>query len=53
MEPFPHDTNHNPKVLKTWDKRTRLRSNMSGEDVSNSSDVDMCSIDEGSSGVLP
>lgn len=34
MEPLPHDTNHNPKVLKTWAKMTGFRSNLSGETVS-------------------
>lgn len=53
MEPLPHDTNHNPKVLKTWAKRTGFRSNLSGETVSTSGDFEISNVDAGTSGAVP
>lgn len=46
MEPLPHDTNHNPKVLKTWAKRTGFRSTFSGETTTSTvSDVEANNVD--------
>lgn len=46
MEPLPHDTSHNPKVLKTWAKRTGFKSNFSGETTASTiSDGDGTSTD--------
>ncbi|KAI5059580.1 hypothetical protein GOP47_0025899 [Adiantum capillus-veneris] len=41
MEPLPPDHGHNPKVLRSWARRTGYKSYVSGEGYSSSSDADV------------
>eukprot|EP00250_Pteridium_aquilinum_P006096 c16078_g2_i1 orf=603-2153(+) len=40
MEPLPPDHGHNPKVLRSWARRTGYKSYVSGEAYNSSSDAD-------------
>ncbi|MCO5587674.1 hypothetical protein L7F22_041625 [Adiantum nelumboides] len=41
MEPLPPDHGHNPKILRSWARRTGYKSYVSGEGYSSSSDADV------------
>eukprot|EP01018_Ginkgo_biloba_P040160 Gb_36091 [translate_table: standard] len=53
MEPLPHDTNHNPKVLMSWARRTGFKSNLSGETASTTSDTEINNVETGTSAAIP
>lgn len=45
MEPLPPDHGHNPKVLRSWARRTGYKSYVSGEGVSYPSDAEAINVD--------
>lgn len=49
IEPLPADHGHNPKVLKSWARRTGYKSNVSGETAASSnSDAEISNADRSS-----